>query len=790
MTFDKFPTEEEVNALPNWAYFKTRGFHDKNDGLAATYQVKTSNSTFYVPYGNMFIRPVMTDWNTRDIYVDLYGVRRGSAEYAARNSEIITALTSNNFQNGFTFHFSSGHYYFENPIVVNKYTVIKGVCNDACVYSNPTISSDGNYGTYLHFPNLANGEAAIDILGGVVENLEIVGNPSICDVSLDRNNTVTAPNSIVSLVDTGTTYGIKVKDNHTIHGVKVRNCTYGIYAETTNALISNIDILKCKVGISAGNDIKINNVQVWNTMVGVELRGQLASATNVRGDSIGKHLIECKKGKCLLANIDGDYCVGSLIHYGGGDSKYIHLGQATACMGRVATKYAYARSGGFNLQNVPDADYEYCSYISIAPNTQVFGGQIDLVNVRANPMDTSSSYVHPNAAISIGAGSTVKGLIIQCDIPHNADAAYFNTNVIKNLSTHAEATNDATNYLTDFDGSTIEDIGFVTPSRFVRSMRTQSTPTRWLDAPKDGKDGTSVTVKTVTESTADGGSNVVTFSDGKTLTVKNGSKGSKGDTGAQGPKGDTGAQGPKGDTGATGAAGATGPQGPAYTLTDTDKNTIASAVKSSISGNDVKTMLGYTPADEADTSVVTDMVVGVGVSVPSINLNDGVYEYGRFATAGTDYSDTKAFRNKNYLPVEGGRTIACWFDAADWNKNNKGTAINIVQYDVNKTLLTQREVMNPYVANGASYTLLENTAYIRISAYPNVTFSTPLDEIELAIYYIEDVVLGYVSPEPTIIGEKKLSLKDAVIPSSTPGSTKNFYLTVNDAGVITAVEVT
>lgn len=52
-----------------------------------------------------------------------------------------------------------------------------------------------------------------------------------------------------------------------------------------------------------------------------------------------------------------------------------------------------------------------------------------------------------------------------------------------------------------------------------------------------GATGTSVTVSKVTESTADGGSNVVTFSDGKTLTVKNGSKGSKGD------KGDAGADG-------------------------------------------------------------------------------------------------------------------------------------------------------------------------------------------------------------------------------------------------------
>lgn len=41
-----------------------------------------------------------------------------------------------------------------------------------------------------------------------------------------------------------------------------------------------------------------------------------------------------------------------------------------------------------------------------------------------------------------------------------------------------------------------------------------------------GKDGTSVTVESVSESAVDGGSNVVTFSDGKTLTVKNGSSGS------------------------------------------------------------------------------------------------------------------------------------------------------------------------------------------------------------------------------------------------------------------------
>lgn len=71
----------------------------------------------------------------------------------------------------------------------------------------------------------------------------------------------------------------------------------------------------------------------------------------------------------------------------------------------------------------------------------------------------------------------------------------------------------------------------------------------------NGTNGTSVNVKSVSESTADGGDNVVTFSDGKSVTIKNGKKGDIGPTGPQGP------QGPSG-----------------YQLTNTDKTVIAEEV--------------------------------------------------------------------------------------------------------------------------------------------------------------------------------------------------------------------
>ena len=47
-------------------------------------------------------------------------------------------------------------------------------------------------------------------------------------------------------------------------------------------------------------------------------------------------------------------------------------------------------------------------------------------------------------------------------------------------------------------------------------------------------EGEGFSIKSVSESASDGGTNTITFSDGKTINIKNGSKGSKGDTGASG----------------------------------------------------------------------------------------------------------------------------------------------------------------------------------------------------------------------------------------------------------------
>ena len=109
----------------------------------------------------------------------------------------------------------------------------------------------------------------------------------------------------------------------------------------------------------------------------------------------------------------------------------------------------------------------------------------------------------------------------------------------------------------------------------------------------DGKDGASVTVTNVSESDADGGSNVVSFSDGKTLTVKNGKRGEAGYTPQKG---------------VDYFDGKNGQDGKDYVLTDTDKANIAASVKASLK----KETWTFTVknADGTESTVTKEVYVG------------------------------------------------------------------------------------------------------------------------------------------------------------------------------------
>ena len=123
-------------------------------------------------------------------------------------------------------------------------------------------------------------------------------------------------------------------------------------------------------------------------------------------------------------------------------------------------------------------------------------------------------------------------------------------------------------------------------------------------------DGTSVTVSSVSESTEDGGSNVVTFSDGKTLTIKNGKKGAKGD---------------KGDD---------------YVLTETDKAELVQMVIESLGGNPV---FGYV---DKNNNVILSGSLADGTYSVKYEMEDGTIDIGNLVLdSNVYYSVTSTLTN-------------------------------------------------------------------------------------------------------------------------------------------------
>lgn len=137
------------------------------------------------------------------------------------------------------------------------------------------------------------------------------------------------------------------------------------------------------------------------------------------------------------------------------------------------------------------------------------------------------------------------------------------------------------------------------------------------------------------------------------------------------------------------------------------------------------------------------------VKKQGINLNDGVYEPGYLENDGTE-ADTNlkaSFRNANYIPVEGGRKITVWYDAAEWNGNNQGIAPRLVQYDASKNIIGAMKNISTYTSSRDGFQLESNTAFVRLAMVKwTGDITTPLSDIKLAMYYLEDARHGYVDP--------------------------------------------
>ena len=134
----------------------------------------------------------------------------------------------------------------------------------------------------------------------------------------------------------------------------------------------------------------------------------------------------------------------------------------------------------------------------------------------------------------------------------------------------------------------------------------------------------------------------------------------------------------------------------------------------------------------------------------TVNLNDGVYTYGRFDKNGLQYDKDdpieSGFRSANYLPVEGGRSITIFYEAAEWNNNNRGLPFYVVEYDLGKNIINPHCRLIPYYsADRYSLDLNPRTAYIRFCfSLDSRAIETSLDDIQIGIYYLDQYVHEYV----------------------------------------------
>lgn len=416
LKFSSFPNEEQVRNLTSGSYFTVKG-------LNTTYRKVdywVSNGIYY-PNPDVYIYPI--DQPKGEIYLPFYNIKEGE-QYAEHNSNIMDRLTRQvntyGIEYGSIFILPAGHFYFARTIDLvrqplndkgneNHYS-FKGVASST--YKNTQAGL-----TFLHFPNLTEGQAAMRVGQCSISNFIICGSNIQYNLSLDRNKLLEGkPEEVVKENIGVKACGIYAKGGMIINNVGFKNLYCGCYCETSNMFITDTTFHQCHYGLSIGHDIKVQNLSGANVMTLLQMRGSVSSATNVRGDSIGKHLVELLGGHSnTLVDLDCDFGMDAIVAIGNGTSNStVYNLSIMGVHGRAAVRHSYKSSAtSITAEDITiDTIGEY-GVIAIK-NGAALNGAIIITNqgVTQNPFDVASEYLIPFVLMSAGAGTTVKGVQI------------------------------------------------------------------------------------------------------------------------------------------------------------------------------------------------------------------------------------------------------------------------------------------------------------------------------------------------------------------------------------------
>lgn len=409
--FDHYPTEAEIQTLPNDSFFtvKAYGSVDAETKMATYYKTGgwRRNALVYTVAGSTFY-VVPVDQAVNEVFLPYYGIKTGP-DNAAQNSEIMAYLAAN-AQYGATFRFPSGHFYFSEPIDVSaKHISILGTANAG--YRHINISGT----TFLHFPTLEDGEAAIKVQHCTIADFTVYGSEDQYHMACQRNNAFTDVNTVVQETANVRAYGIKASAGMIIRDIGVRNFYYGIWCDTANMAISNTAFNHCHYGLSIGNDIKVFNISGFNVMVLLQMRGSLSSATGVRGDSVGNHLVEILGGGSLtLADLDADFCMNAIVAIGDGiNACTVSNLSITGVHGRSGVSHFYTSNDEEITANNITAETAAEYGVLAVKEGSSLNGAIIITNQNPsgnNPFDGTSGNCVPFVLFSAGAGTVAKGV--------------------------------------------------------------------------------------------------------------------------------------------------------------------------------------------------------------------------------------------------------------------------------------------------------------------------------------------------------------------------------------------
>ena len=407
--FDTFPNEVIIVAMKDDSTFETRGFYEVGDGAECMYLVTSAWKPNSILVGTKYVIPLLG--NDGEIKVQYFGIRTGE-EYADFNSTIITSIL-NRIDFGSVLKFPTGHFYFSSTIDLTT-----GKKQLSLIGSGSSFTSDENTSgmTWLHFPTLAENGVGIAIGTGTLKDIIVCGNSTSYSCSLDRTKTYTASDSIVTETATIKAYGIKGGTMTTITNVAVMYFYWGMYINTNNVYITDVNFRSCHYGLTVGNDIKIKGLYGWNVMILLQIRGSISSVNQVRGDSIGLHLVEIASGSGVnLSDLDADYCIKSVVKIGDDATWTTHSSivingiHGRACVGKT---YDVENDPVPSAQDITaDTLHDY-PLISIAAKTTVQGLAVTCGNAGgANPLDKTSNYLTPNILLCAGANSKLQGAV-------------------------------------------------------------------------------------------------------------------------------------------------------------------------------------------------------------------------------------------------------------------------------------------------------------------------------------------------------------------------------------------